>query len=105
MNCIIFKMPEQLIHKLGMEDAESFMHSYLVTENGNLMVPWYDFIDPKNDEDDLTCAILDDVEYYDANDLMKYGLEEYRSTLKTMVMILLKFHQTRFDQLKERAEA
>lgn len=104
MKCIVFTMPEILISSLYLQDAEPFMHQYVVTETGNLMVPWYDFIDPDNCDNELTCAVVNDVEYYDANDLMKFGLENYRDTLKTMIMIMLEFHRSRFDQQQERAE-
>lgn len=103
MKCIVFTMPEMLIRDLYMEDADPFMHQYIVTETGNLMVPWYDFIDPQNDTDELRCSVVNDVEYYDVNDLMKFGLEEYRDTLKTMVMIMLNFHRSRFDPQQEKA--
>ena len=97
-------MPEPLIKQLYMEDSEPFMHKYVVTENGMLMIPWYDFIDPHDDKNDLTCATVNDIEYYDANDLMMFGLEEYRDTLKSMISIMLNFHRDRFDQQRERAE-
>lgn len=105
MKCIVFDMPDILIKQLDMEDVEPFMHKYIVTENGNLMVPWYDFIDPQNDTDELTCAVLNDVEYYDAQDLMTCGLEEYRDSLKAMISIMINFHKNRFDQEGERAKA
>lgn len=103
MKCIVFEMPSLLIEQLDLLDTETFMHKYIVTEHGNLMVPWYDFIDPKNTSDDLLCAIVNDVEYYDATDLIKCGLEEYRDTLKAMVSIMINFHRNRFDQSDEKA--
>lgn len=105
MKCIVFKMPDLLINQLDLGDVEPFMHQYVVTENGELMVPWYDFIDEKNCDEELTCAIVNDVEYYDANDLMMFGLEEYRDTLKGMIATMISFHKTRFDQEQPRGEA
>ncbi len=105
MKCIVFTMPDLLINQLGMEDVEPFMHQYIVTENGDLMVPWYDFIDEKNCDDELTCALINDVEYYDATDLIQHGLEEYRDTLKGMVSTMINFHKSRFDQEQEKGEA
>lgn len=105
MKCIVFTMPPMLIRDLYIEDAEPFMHQYVVTEQGQLMVPWYDFIDPHNETDELKCSIIEDVEYYDVNDLMKYGLEEYRDTLKSMVLLMLNFHRRRFDPQHIRGEA
>lgn len=103
MKCIVFEMPPVLIDQLDMHDTETFMHKYIVTENGNLMVPWYDFIDHKNTSDELLCAVVNDVEYYDASDLMTFGLEEYRDVLKGMVSIMINFHRSRFDQSDEKA--
>lgn len=105
MKCIVFEMPSLLIDQLDMNDTETFMHKYVVTEHGNLMVPWYDFIDPQNKTDELLCAIVNDVEYYDATDLMQFGLEEYRDVLKSMVSIMIQFHRSRFDQEQPRGEA
>jgi hypothetical protein len=97
-------MPDMLIRQLDMEDVEPFMHQYIVTENGELMVPWYDFIDPENCQDELTCAVINDVEYYSAQDLVQYGIESYRDKLKGMLSIMINFHRDRFDQSQDRAE-
>lgn len=105
MKCIVFEMPPMLINQLDMNDTELFMHKYIVTEAGDVMVPWYDFIDVDNDTDELRCAVLNDIEFYNASDLLKYGLEEYRETLRIMLDIMLRFHQSRFDQSQERAKA
>lgn len=105
MKCIVFKMPDILIKQLDMEDVEPFMHKYIVTENGDLMVPWYDFIDENSSEGELTCAIVEDIEYYDATDLINYGLEEYRDALKGMISIMINFHKNRFDQGQPKGEA
>lgn len=103
MKCIVFTIPDSLSQQIGMEGVEEFMKNYIVTENGNLMVPWYEFIDEKNCDDELTVAVVNDVEYYDAQELMKFGKKEYRDVLKQMVRLMITFHRDRFDQQKEKA--
>lgn len=104
MKCIVFDMPPMLVDQLALKDCEPFMHQYLVTENGDVMVPWYDFIDEDNSDDNLRCTVLNDTEFYSAADLVKFGLEEYKDTLKVMLGIMLRFHNSRFDQSEDRAE-
>ncbi len=105
MKCIVFDLPESLMESLGLVGMEDFMSKYIVTENGNLMVPWYDFIDEENCDDELTCAIVGDVEYYDAQELVKSGKEEYREILKGMLSLMINFHRDRFDRMQEQAKA
>ena len=104
MKAIRFDIPEVLLEELGLEGLETFMHQYLVTENGDVMVPWYDFIDPEGPDNAISCAVHDEVEYFDASDLMSNGLEELRETLKSMLLTLIKHHNARFDQ-QEKGEA
>jgi hypothetical protein len=96
-------MPDVLIDQLGLKEWDTSMHQYIVTENGNVMVPWCDFIDPEVDED-ITCAIHNEIEFFDAQDLVRAGLKEYRDTLKQMLDIMIRFHNDRFDR-EQKGEA
>jgi len=105
MKGIRFDMPPMLIDQLSLKEFEPFMHKYIVTENGDVMVPWYDFIDPDGPDDAIGCAVHDDVEYFNAEDLVAFGIEKYRDALKQMLKIMIRFHNDRFDREQDRGEA
>jgi hypothetical protein len=105
MRVIHFDMPEPLQKKLEMQDQHRDLHQYLVTENGDLFVPWgADFIDESNDER-VCCADFDGIMYFNSADLIKACHDEYVDDLRDMFNVMINFHHNRFDTIQERIES
>lgn len=94
---IIFQMPDIFIKKLGFQDYGSFMHTYIVTDKGRLMVPWFDLIDQDSDIDDFSYSIINNIEYFDADDLMQYVSDKQKNMMMNLIYMLADLHESRFD--------
>ncbi len=101
---IIFTLPTIFIKQLGLEECEPFMHKYIVTERGRLMVPWYDLME-KSDLDDFTYTIVHGIEYFDADDLMNHGSDEQKDFMRDLLHTLSELHSTRFDSTQQSAKS